>query len=173
MNGRQLAQIALGFLGVWALLDAVNLFAAFAESIAMEGASLSGSVVLVIGVPSLLLLGLSYLLVFHNAQLARALAPNAAGAVGADMPEIARLLVALLGVMIVLQTLPRSINLVLNIFAVVGDPDAVRGGGLYRALIGAGIEFACALYLVVRPERFVAFLNRPRPEPAGSAEAAA
>lgn len=162
VNGRQLAQIALGSLGVWALLEAVAIIASFFETVAASG-GVSGAA-LIVGVPTLILLGLSYVLVFHNAQLARALAPDDAAAVGLGTPDIARLLVALLGAMTVLQVLPRCVNLVLNIFAAAGDPDAVHGGGLYRALIGTGIELACALYLVMRPERFLAFLNRPRPD---------
>ena len=169
MNGRQLAQIALGSLGVWALLDAVNWFMVIAEALAPGSGGAPGTVALVIGVPTLLLLGLSYVLVFHNAQLAAALAPAADATIERGTPDIARLLVALVGAVILLQASPRFINLILNFFAAAGDPDIVQGGALRRALIGTGIELACALYLVMRPERFLDFLNRPRPEPAKAA----
>ena len=171
MNGRQFAQLGLGLLGVSALLSAINMFAVVAEALAPGSGGPPGAVLLVIGVPVLLMLGLSYVLVFHNASLAKVIAPavDAVGArAGADLP---RLLVALLGTMMVLQTLPRFINLVMNIFAAVGDPDAMPGGALRRALIASGMELACAIYLIVRPERFLAFLDRPRAEPAESAAA--
>ena len=102
----------------------------------------------------------------HAFPLAAALAPHADVPVEHGTPDIARVLVALVGIMTVLQTLPRLVNLVLNIFAAAGDPDAMPGGALRRALIGTGIEFACALFLVMRPERFLDFLNRSRSEPA-------
>lgn len=173
MKDRQLAQTALGFLGVWALLDAVNGFTAVAEALAPGAGASLASVALVVGLPSLLLLGLSYILVFHNAKLAVVIAPDAEAALGRGTPNLARLLVALLGSMLLLQTLPRVVNLILNLFVAAGDPDIIQGGALRRALISTGVEVACALYLIVRPERFLAFLDRPRAESADSAESAA
>jgi hypothetical protein len=169
MNGRQFAQLGLGLTGVWALMSAINTFAAVAQGLAPGAGGSPGTVILVVGLPALLQLGLSYVLVFHNSSLARVIAPAAdavADRAGADLP---RVLVALLGAMIVLQSLPRFVNLVLNIFAAAGDPDAMPGGGLRRALIASALELAFALYLVVRPERFLAFLDRPRAEPVESA----
>jgi hypothetical protein len=166
---RQLAQTALGFLGVWALLDAVNGFMVVAEALGPGAGDSPGSVALVVGFPALLLLGLSYILVFHNAQLAAVIAPDAEASLARGTPNIARLLVALLGSMVLLQTLPRVVNLILNLFVAAGDPDIIQGGALRRALISTGVEVACALYLIMRPERFLAFLDRARPEPADSA----
>lgn len=167
MNGRQLAQIALGFLGVWALMNAVTLFGGFFESFAVQGGPVPGVAMLVVGVPTLIFLGLSYVLVFHSAQLARVLAPDT-DAVVRGTPDIARLLVALLGASFALVLVPRCVNLILNVFVAAGDPDGMRGGALVRALIGTGIELACALYLVMRPERFLDFLNRPRSQAAAA-----
>ena len=166
MNGRQLAQLGLGLLGVSALVNAVNIVAGVFESIAAEGASIPGAAILAVGAPTLVLLGLSYVLVFHNAPLAKVLVPDAEASVSGFMPDIARLLVALLGAMIALQTLPRCINLILNFLVAASDPTPAPTGSLIRGLVATGIELACALYLVMRPERFLAFLNRPRSEPA-------
>jgi hypothetical protein len=169
VNARQLAQIALGVLGVWALLNVINAVITFFEQMETVGGA-SGTTALVVGVPLLLMLALSYVLVFHNARLAAAIMPDAAAAAVGGTHDVARVLVAVMGTMMVLQALPTAVNLVLNIFAAVGDPDAMPGGALRRHLIGMGLDLACALYLVFRPERFVAFLNRPR---SGPAEAAA
>jgi hypothetical protein len=170
---RLLAQTALGFLGVLALVDAVNGFMVVAEALGPGAGDSPGGIALVVGLPVLLLLGLSYILVFHNARLASALAPDAEATIGRGTPNLARLLVALLGSMLLLQTLPRVINLILNLFVAAGDPDIIQGGALRRALISTGVEVACALYLVMRPERFLAFLDRPRAEPVESGESAA
>lgn len=164
MNARQLAQVGLGVLGVWTLVTAVGIVAGFFESIAVAEGSVSGVAFLVVGMPAVILFGLSYVLVFHNAQLAAAITPTDA-AIDHATPGLARLLVALTGVIVVLESSPRFVNLVLNIFAVADDPEAVHGGALARGLISTSIELACALYLVLRPERFLAFLNRHRTAP--------
>ena len=169
MNGRQLAQLGLGLIGVWALLDAVNIFAAFAEALAPGSGTPAGTALLVVGVPGLLVLGLSYVLVFHSTGFAKVIAPGGEAIGDRTDSRLPRLLTALLGMMIVLQALPRVINLILNMFAAAGEPDAMPGGALRRALIGTGIELVCAIYLILRPERFLAFLDRPRAESAESA----
>jgi hypothetical protein len=164
VTGRQLAQIALGIFGVWALLDAVNVFSALGDAFAVSGGQPLGAAVVVIVLPLLLLLGLSYVLVFHNAQLAKAIAPSVDDAIGAGSPDFARLLVALLGAMIILQTLPSAVNLLLNAVVAAADPNSQEKGPLLRRIVGIAVELGCALYLVMRPERFLAFLNRPRAE---------
>lgn len=162
MNGRQLAQIALGVLGVSALVNAINpLMAVFMVVSSNE----PRSSLLVVGVPAFLLLALSYILVFHSSTLVAAIAPAAGTELMSAASDIPRVLVALMGVMMALQALPSGVNTVFNILAVAGDPQSVEKGALVPRLIGLAADFGCALYLVIRPERFIAFLNRQRTEP--------
>ena len=161
MNSRQLARLGLGLIGVWALLDALTLFTQIASNLE----SLGSEFLFVAAVPVVLLLGLSYVLVFHSAGLAATIAPDADEGAASDhgTPDLARILVALLGVMLLVQAIPRTLNLILAFFA-AGEfpvaPNLVRPIGNF---IGDAVQVAIAIYLIMRPDRLVEYLRRPRP----------
>lgn len=160
MNIRQLAQVGLGLLGVWALLSAVATFIQIAAIVSTSVARLAIAEVL----PVALLLSVSYLLIFHNTKVAAAIFPDVEGAAdGASaQSDLALTLVALTGVFLLVQATPGALNAVLNIFT-VGDIDPNLRGGLLRRFIGALIPIGAGIYLIVRPGRLLDFLQRSGP----------
>lgn len=165
MNSRQLARVGLGLIGVWALVDVLNGFMTFAAVVG--SGEPPGPVLLYLGVPVALLLGLSYVLVFHNAQLAATIAPDADAASEHGTPDLARILVALLGVMLLVQAIPRTLNAILLFFAAGEFPVAPPLAGPIRNFIGVAVQVAIAIYLIIRPDRLVEFVRRARAERTG------
>ena len=82
VNSRQLAHVGLGLIGVWALLTALN--GLMMLSAVVGSGEPPGPVLVSVGVPFALILGLSYVLVFHNAKLAEAIASGNYKVVGRD-----------------------------------------------------------------------------------------
>jgi hypothetical protein len=159
VNSRQLAQVGLGIIGVLALLDALNGFMTFA---AIFGRQSTGAVLISIGLPVALLLGLSYVLVFHNAQLAAAIAPDAGAAIDGS-PDLARILIVLLGVFLLVQAIPGTLNGVLAYLAAGEFPNMTDRAGPLRGFIGHVVQIAIAIWLIRRPERLLDYVRRPRP----------
>ena len=160
MNSRQLAQVGLGIIGVLALLDALNGFMTFA---AVFGQESTGAVLISIGLPVALLLGLSYLLVFHNSQLAAAISPDAGASSDRGSPDLARTLVVLLGVFLLVEAIPGTLNAVLAYLAAGEYPNMTDRAGPLRGFIGHVVQIVIAIYLITRPERLLHYVRRPRP----------
>ena len=159
MNSRQLAQVGLGIIGVLALVDALNGFMTFA---AIFGQESTRAVLISIGLPVALLLGLSYVLVFHNAQLAAAISPDA-GATIDGSPDLDRILIVLLGVFLLVQAIPGTLNGVLAYLAAGEFPNMTDRAGPLRGFIGHVVQIAIAIWLITRPERLLGYVRRPRP----------
>jgi hypothetical protein len=159
VNSRQLARVGLGLIGVLALVDALNGFMTFA---AIFGRESTGAVLISIGLPVLLLLGLSYVLVFHNAQLAAAISPDA-GATIDGSPDLARVLIVLLGVFLLVQAIPGTLNTLLAYLAAGEFPQVGNRAAPMRSFIGHVVQIAIALWLIMRPERILDYVLRPRP----------
>lgn len=159
MNNRQLAQVGLGLLGVWALLAAVSTFMQIAAVIGASAARLALAEVL----PVALMLGLSYVLLFHNAKVAMAIFPDVDGAPDQATHDISRTLVALTGVFFLIQAAPSALNGLLNLFT-VSEVDPTLRGGMLRRLVGSFIPIAAGIYLIARPGRLLDYLQRPLPE---------
>jgi hypothetical protein len=157
MNSRQLAQVGLGLIGVWALLDALRGFVTIA---AIAGGSFR-PLLLSIAVPVALLLGLSYVLVFHNAQLAATIAPDVRATSEHGTPDLARVLVALLGVLLLVQAIPGAISALLGFFAAGEFPERPSRVLPVRSFIGSGVQLAIALFLIMRPQRLLDYVRRP------------
>jgi hypothetical protein len=159
VNGRQLAQVGLGLIGVWALLDALNGFMTFA---AIFGRESTGAVLISIGLPVALLLGLSYLLVFHNSQLAAVISPDA-GATIEGSPELARILIVLLGVSLLVAAIPGTLNAVLAYLAAGEFPEMPNRTAPLRGAIGHVVQIAIAIWLIRRPERLLDYATAGTP----------
>jgi hypothetical protein len=161
---RQLAELGLGLLGVWALLYALMIFMSVASMALFQGGGAVGSVLLAEGVPTALLLGISYLLIFHNALVATAIFPDFETTSEKGSPDLDRILVAVVGVLLLGQAIPGSISALFNFFAMRGFPGESLRAQLIPRFLASGAQVAFALYLIVRPERLLAFLRRPRPD---------
>jgi hypothetical protein len=157
MNSRQLAQVGLGLIGVWALLIALQGFMTLAV---VAGASL-GPMLLSIAVPVALLLALSYVLVFHNGQLVAAIAPDVRATSEHATPDLPRILVVLLGVLLLVQAIPGAISGLLAVLAAGEFPTMPSRAGPVRFFISSGLQLAIALFLIMRPERLLDFVRRP------------
>ena len=165
MNNRQLSQVGLGLLGVWALLSAVSAFIQIAAIVGTSTARLAAAEVIPVG----LMLALSYLLIFHNAKVATAIFPDVEGAVDHAPPDISRTLVALTGVMLLVQVMPALVNSVLVLIS-LGRFDPMLRAQVFRRLIGTLIPIGAGVYLIMRPDRLLEYLQRPLSQPVPSGE---
>jgi hypothetical protein len=163
VTNRQLAQVGLGLIGVWALLDALRVFSGI---VSMGADGPRGSAILVVAAPLLLLLGLSYVLVFRSSSLASAIAPEGQATNAHSAADISRTLVVLLGVMLLAQSVPRLINIALAFLAAGEFPEGAPNSGLLRDFIASCVPFAIALFLIMRPERLLSYARRPLTEQA-------
>jgi hypothetical protein len=161
VNSRQVAQVGIGLLGVWALLLAVS---GFMNALLLGSVSGAPSF-LTVGLPLLLMLALSYMLVFHSGQLASIIAPDVDAMTEQISTDVARTLVALVGVMLFVQTIPATVSTLLTLFVFRTDirASSSSGGMLARRVIDSGIETALALYLIMRPDRLLDYLRRSQP----------
>ena len=164
MKTRQLAELGLGLLGVWALLYALMIFMSVASMALFQGGGAVGSVLLAEGVPTALLLGISYLLTFHNAQVATAIFPDLGTTSEEGSPDLARMLVAVVGVLLLGQAIPGTISSFFNFFAIREFPGESLRAQLIPRFFASGVQAAFALYLIVRPEKLLAYLRRPPPD---------
>lgn len=165
MNYRQLAQVGLGLLGVWALLDAAALFVQIAGVV---GGSLAPLVLAEI-IPVVLLLGFSYLLIFHNAKVAAAIFPEAAGASDPAPSDLARVLVALTGVLLLVRAAPLAINGILTLLS-LSDAEPTARGDVVGRTVATLIPIGVGIYLLARPSRFLEFLDRPMTAPTAESD---
>jgi hypothetical protein len=159
VNNRQLAQVGLGLLGVWALLSAVAVFVQIAGVVGVSFAPVALAEIIPVG----LLLGLSYLLIFHNAKVATAIFPDVEATADHALPDCARTLVALTGVLLLVQATPGAVNTIL-IFLSDREIDPTSRGQLIRRFIGSLVPIGSGIYLITRPGRFLEYLQRPLPE---------
>lgn len=166
MNSRQMAQVGLGLIGIWLVADALLLFVSFASA----GGESEGSflVFVFVGVPFALILGFSYLLVFHNAALARAIAPHADAAVEPGSTDLAKVLFALLGVLLLSESIPSLLNHIVSVAFSAAQQYSNPGerAGLTGSLLATAAKAAIGWYLIARPERLLEYVRRPRPEQA-------
>jgi hypothetical protein len=156
VNNRQLAQVGLGLLGVWALLAAATAFIQFGAVVAVGGARLGVAEV----IPVALMLGISYLLLFHNAKVTLAIFPDVDTTPDRATFDISRTLVALTGVMLLVGAMPSLINTGLNYFT-AGAVDPTARGRLFARIVGLIVPIGAGLYLITRPERLLDYLDRP------------
>jgi hypothetical protein len=159
VNIRQVAQVGLGLLGVWALLTAVETFIQIAGVVGVSRAPLALAEVL----PVTLMLGLSYLLIFHNAKAATAIFPDVEAATGPAPSDFSRTLIALTGVMLLVQAAPTTVNAILNYFS-VGQTDPTLRGRLVERFIGSLVPIGAGIYLIAHRERLLDYLQRALPE---------
>jgi hypothetical protein len=160
VNARRLAQVGLGLIGIWLLAQTLTVFATIAR---IGGIAGGGAFFFAAGVPFLLMLGFSYVLVFHNASLARAIAPDPAATIESNGTDIARVLFALMGVLLLSEAIPAVLNLLVAVaisanqeYSSVNERAApVRG--LFAAAVKGGIGW----YLIAKPERLLEIVRRP------------
>lgn len=156
MNNRQLAQVGLGLLGVWSLLTAATAFIQIGAMVAVGGARLGVAEV----IPVALMLGISYLLLFHNPKVALAIFPDVETTPDRATFDISRTLIALTGVMLLVGATPGLINTGLNYFTAGAIGPTVRGQ-LFARIVGLVVPIGAGLYLITRPERLLDYLDRP------------
>ena len=116
-------------------------------------------------VPVALLLAVGYILVFHNAQVATAIFPEFGAASEHGSADLARILVCLAGVVLLGEAIPGLSSAVFSYFAVRDFQSASSRAMQVRGFIGSGVQLAFAVYLITRPERILAYLRGPEPEP--------
>lgn len=161
MNVRQLAQVGIGLIGVWALVGAVETFAAVVF-VARSG----GPAMLAASASTVLLFGLSYLLVFRSAGIAAVIAPDVDADVDADSasasasPELERTLIRVAAVLLLGLGVPGIVTGLLTFATTRGLTDAGASGIALRRFAGSAAQVAFALYLIARPERLLELAKR-------------
>ena len=164
MNARRLALVGLGLIGIWLVAEALMMFATFSR----VGEMSSRGFIVAAGIPLALILGFSYVLVFHNAQLARTIAPDPAATIEFGSADLARVLFALLGVVLLSEAIPSVLNLIIAIAMMAGQEfgSSAERAGPIRALLSAAAKGAIGWYLIANPERLLAIVRRPLRETA-------
>jgi hypothetical protein len=163
VNARQIAQIGIGLIGIYVLASAVQLFASYLGMAGRAGGAPIGSTVMFIGIPLALLLGFSYVLVFHNAQFAKAIVPDSDATITGDGTDLARVAFALLGVMLLSDGIPSLINHVLSFVASASQEYSNPGERLAitRSVVGVAAKVAIGWYVIARPKRLLDAVRRP------------
>jgi hypothetical protein len=90
-----------------------------------------------------------------------AIAPHDAAANEHGTPDLARILVALLGVLLLVQAIPGMISGLVAFFAAGEFPTMPSRAGPVRFFIGSGLQLAIALFLIMRPQRLLDYVRRP------------
>ena len=164
MNARQIARVGLGLIGVQLVATALTMFATFARF--NDGAG--KQFFIAVALPLALLLGFSYVLVFHNAQLAQAITPDADATVDTGGADFARVLFALLGAYLLAEAIPASLNVLAAVMISACDDFAGNPNRMapLRSLIAVVAKGAIGAYLIARPQRLLELVGRPLPQPA-------
>jgi hypothetical protein len=154
-----MAQVGLGLIGIWLVADALLLFVSFAS----VGGWSEGSSFIFVGVPFALILGFSYLLVFHNAQLARAIAPDADATVDPGATDLARVFFALLGVLLLSESIPSLLNHIVSVAFSAAQQYSNPGerAALSGSLLATAVKAGIGWYLIARSERLLYYVRRP------------
>jgi hypothetical protein len=163
MNNRSLSELGLGLLGVWALLQALVGFMNIAASIVIfPNPEALRSVLLAEAAPVALLLAVGYVLVFHNAAVATAIFPDF-GSKRDHNPDLTRVLTGIVGVLLLGVAIPGLIRAVFTLVALREFQSSSSRALQVREFVGFGAQAAFALFLIVRPERLLAILQREEP----------
>jgi hypothetical protein len=111
MNAQGIGQLGIGLLGVWAFIQALLVFPRVAATATFLSAQHGAYAALIaMALPFVLLLGLSYVLVFHAAGVARrVLSPLELEQAGPPA-DLGRVLVGLVGVFIFTGSLPSLVQ---------------------------------------------------------------
>ena len=153
MNPRTLSQLGLGLLGVWALIEALELFPQVAP-LASLVTNNAGSRALAFGIiiPIVFLFGLSYLLVFHSEVVSRRLFPSFDLSSSDTSGLQARIAVGLLGVLVLALAIPHLVGYLIALWARQVDTSLT-----VRELIAYAAQAALGVFLICRPQVLVGF----------------
>jgi hypothetical protein len=77
--------------------------------------------------------------------------------------DLARTLVALMGVMFLVRAVPAAVDLLLSLIAVNSGAPEVRDQVIPR-LVGLVVPIGVGVYLITRPTRFIDYVQRPLAE---------
>jgi hypothetical protein len=149
MNSRALSQVGIGLVGIWVLVQA--LFASLRVMVNLQ-AFASGprpALAFAMVIPVVLLFGLSYVLLLHNATVAKRLFPSLEDPAEPATPDLPRTLVGLLGVFLLCTAIPPVVQLI------PGSQFSSAGTAALqlRALIGYALQVVVGIFLILRPAR--------------------
>ncbi len=157
MNDQAIGRLGIGLLGVWAFIEALLVFPRVATAAPFQYAAHGAwAAFIAMAVPFILLLVLSYVLVFHAGAVARRVLPPGDGEPAGATPELSRVIVGLAGVLILLQSLPGLIQA-----WAVRPGFEVAASLRYRVWVAALAEAAVGIFMIVRPA-ILLDLWRPR-----------
>ncbi len=147
MNGQAIGRLGVGLLGVWAFIEALLVFPRVATAApfqyAVHGAWAAFIAMLL---PFVLLLALSYVLVFHaDAVARRVLAPLELEPAAAP-PELGPVAVGLVGLFFVLMSLPGILQAMM-----VREGSQIAAGLRLRLGAASLAQAAVGLFMMLRP----------------------
>jgi hypothetical protein len=99
--------------------------------------------------------------------LATIIAPEISATSEGGASDLPRVLVGLLGVYLLVPAIPTTISTIIAVVSARMAQGSWAAGFEITRFIDLGIRIAISLYLIMRPERLVDFLRRPRAEQAG------
>jgi hypothetical protein len=163
MSSRQIARLGLGITGIWALIYALSGFMSVAALIAFQGRETLGAALVGVG-PAAGLLFVGYVLVFHNDRAVTVIFPDFGADDGAPTTDIAPILVALTGILVLGSAIPGVVSGLIGLMAAARFGAVVSRGAQVQGFTGRLVQAAFGVFLVVRPQRLLAYLRRPADE---------
>lgn len=159
MNARAQGELALGLLGVWAMIQAISALASGVSMLLSWNGALPASPLLwAINIPSALMLAAGYVMVRYNTAVMAFLFPrvSATAEVEVDSLELSVVLVGCLGVWILSAAVPALVRALL-----MYSPDMPLGSSMGRATrqrtaAGYVVQAALGAFLAFRPRRVLA-----------------
>jgi hypothetical protein len=157
MNARAQGELAVGLLGVWAMIQAVATLAnALVVMTSFRGDGPASGLMWALNVPSALMLGVGYLMVRHNAAVMTFLFPHVSRVAEGDALEPAIVLVGCLGLWIVASAVPSLVRTLLMFVPESQIGSAMTRASNQRTAAGYGVQAAFGLFMVFRPRRVLA-----------------
>jgi len=166
MNAQGLGRLGVGLLGLWAFIQALLVFPRVATAVPFQYAEHGAYAALVaMALPFVLLLALSFLLVFRAAAVASRLLAPPDNEPTSPAPDLSCVLVGLVGLFILLNSLPGLLQA-----WTIRTGFEVAVSLRLRVWVASLAQAGVGLFMVLRPAVLVDLWQSPRPaSPSGGA----
>jgi len=156
MNVRAQGELAVGLLGIWAMLQALSVLSTTASMmLSMDRQAMLTPVLAAIALPAVLMLGIGYFVVRNSATVVRLLFPTLGGEAETDPMELSVVLVGCVGLWLLGSAVPGMVRTLLLNAAVVGLGFPAPRARDQRAAVGSVVQGMFGLVLVLRPRSVI------------------
>ena len=154
MNARTQGELAVGLLGVWAMIQAAAMLAnGIFLLVSMNREGNAAPLMWGINAPSVLMLVVGYIMVRHNAATVRFLFPRLDTTAAPDSLELSVVLVGCLGLFIFATSLPALLRTLLAYTADEQLRTPMLRASSLRSMAGYVVQAAFGAYVTLRPRQ--------------------